>query len=309
MARESLHDLVEQLLQHTCGSRVEVLECRVGKQLHDYFVLFVQLRHPTIEVVVKLAGPEASLACPFDRTARIHALVSTQTAIPMAEVVAVDTSYQLWPWRYFIKTLIPGVEWAVAQQQMSPEETSTAYGEMGEAIAQLHTISFPGFGDIPISAGVEMSDSYFNALVEHARAIIKSPRLQELFLSVLEKRRALFLDVQRASLCHEDLHKHNILFERRAGQWRLATILDFEKAWAGHPETDLGRLELWKGMTSRAFWQSYEALQPVEPLYAQRRSVYQLLWCFEYAQPTPEHLTDTQHLCLELGLPRLEGFG
>jgi hypothetical protein len=33
-------------------------------------------------------------------------------------------------------------------------------------------------------------------------------------------------------------------------QGRLATIQDFEKAWAGHSETDLARLEFWRGMTS-----------------------------------------------------------
>ncbi|MEW6093889.1 MAG: fructosamine kinase family protein, partial [Chloroflexota bacterium] len=103
-------------------------------------------------------------------------------------------------------------------------------------------------------------------------------------------------------------HKHNILFQRQQGQWRLATILDFDKAWAGHHETDLARLELWEGMTSKAFWRSYRAICPADPLYKQRRPIYQLLWCLEYARPTAKHLADTQRVCAELGLPGLERF-
>jgi hypothetical protein len=33
-----------------------------------------------------------------------------------------------------------------------------------------------------------------------------------------------------------------------------------------------------------------------------------LLWCLEYARSTAKHLANTQRLCAELGLPRLERF-
>ena len=301
-------DLLLQLLQQTFGSEVELIGCQIGNQHHDYLVLLVQLRHPAIEVVVKLAGPEAPLACPFDRTARLHQLVAARTTIPMPEVVAVNTSYQAWPWRYFIKTHIPGQEWAVVQQHMSQKELADAYQQIGNAVAQLHRIHFPGFGELAANGSVQEDKSYLGALTEHARSAIKTAHLCDLFLSALEKQQPLFSDVRQASLCHEDLHKHNILFRYQQGRWRLATILDFDKAWAGHRETDLARLELWKGMTSSEFWAAYEAICPTSPLYKQRRPIYQLLWCLEYARPTAEHLADTQRLCAELGLARLETF-
>jgi aminoglycoside phosphotransferase (APT) family kinase protein len=207
-----------------------------------------------------------------------------------------------------VKTHIPGQEWAVVRPQMHPKELSYAYEQIGSAVAQLHTIHFPMFGELAVDGSVEGDGPYFRALTEHARSIIKHEHLRDLFFSVLERERALFLDVGRPGLCHEDLHKHNILFQYREGEWHLATILDFDKAWAGHYETDLARLELWKGMSSPAFWGAYEAIHPVESLYKQRCPVYQLLWCLEYARPTAEHLADTQRLCAELGLPRLERF-
>jgi aminoglycoside phosphotransferase (APT) family kinase protein len=302
------HDQLLQLLQQTFGTKVELIDCKIGNRHHDYVVLLIQLRHPSIKVVVKLAGPEAPVACPFERTAMLHHLVATRTTIPMPEVLAVNMSYQTWPWRYLIKAHIPGQEWAIVRRQMNTEELSKAYQQIGSAVAQLHTIHFPMFGELAVDGSVQRDESYFTAFTERARSSIKNTPLRDLFFSVLDQQRHLFLDVRHASLCHEDLHGHNILFQYRQGQWRLATILDFDKAWAGHHETDLARLEFWKGMMSKEFWWPYEAICSIEPLYKQRRPIYQLLWCLEYAQPTAEHLADTQHLCAELGLPCLERF-
>ena len=297
-----------QLLQETFGSKVELMAYRIGNQQHDYLVLLVQLRHPSIQVVVKVAGPGAALASQFDRTAMLHRLVATRTTIPMPEVLAVDVSYQSWPWRYFIKAHMPGQEWAVVRRQMNAEELSNAYGQIGHAVAQLHAMHFPAFGELAVDGSVPGDEPYFTVLAERARHSIQKARSRELFLSVLDRQRPLFLDVGQPSLCHEDLHHHNFIFEQRQGQWHLATILDFDKAWAGHHETDLARLEFWRGMTGDGFWPGYQAIAGVDPLYPQRRPIYQLLWCLEYARPTAQHLADTQRVCAELGLPGLERF-
>jgi aminoglycoside phosphotransferase (APT) family kinase protein len=302
------HNLLLQLLQQTFGTKVEWIDYKIANQQRDYLVLLVQLRHPSIEVVVKLAGPEASMACSFERTAMLHRLVERYTTIPMPEVIAVNMSFQTWPWRYLIKTHIPGQEWAAVRPQMNVNELSNAYQQIGNVVAQLHTIRFPVFGELAADGSVQGGDSYFTALAERARHSIKSASLCDLFFSVLEKHQALFVDIRHASLCHEDLHKYNILFQHQQGTWRLATILDFDKAWAGHHEIDLARFEFWEGRLRYEFWQSYEAIHPLEPLYRQRRPIYQLLWCFEYAQPTAKHLADTQRLCAELGMPRFDRF-
>ena len=306
--RNSLRVQLRELLCQALRSQVELADFKISNQYHDYLVLLVQLRHPSIEVVVKLAGPEAPWPCPFERTAMLHRLVATRTSVPMPEILAVDISYQTWPWRYFIKAHVPGQEWAVVRPQLSREELSNAYQQLGNAVAQLHVIHFPTFGELAVDGSVLGNKPYFATLTEHARSSIQNARLRDLFYSVLEKQRHLFSDVRQPGLCHEDLHKYNILFQHRQGQWHLATILDFDKGWAGHHETDLARLELWEGVMSDEFWPSYEAICPIAPLYKQRRPIYQLLWCFEFARSTPEHIADTQRLCAELGLPRLEAF-
>jgi hypothetical protein len=93
-----IHDIQEQLpplLRQIFGSKVELVSYEVGNQHHDYLVLLIQLEYPSIKIVVKIAGPDAPLTCPFDRTAVLHRLVARHTTIPMPEVLAVDVSYTL----------------------------------------------------------------------------------------------------------------------------------------------------------------------------------------------------------------------
>lgn len=301
--------LVEPLLQATIGAQTRMVSYEIAKQQADYCVLLARLSHPKMEVVIKLAEPETRMASEFDRSASIYQLVRRHTHIPVPEPLAVDVSRQEWPWRFLILTCEPGTEWAIVRHQMDGKALKTAYRQLGEAIGQLHQIAFPKFGEIDASGQVLIPDlSCLAALRRRRFKLIQRPRLQDFFLAALERRSALFERVTQSRLCHEDLHGHNILFSRGSRGWQLAAILDFDKSWAGHVETDLARLEIWRGMTSPDFWAAYQELQTLEDGYTDRRPVYQLLWCLEYACPTQEHLADTQRVCQELGLPALGSF-
>ncbi|MBA3944699.1 MAG: aminoglycoside phosphotransferase family protein [Herpetosiphonaceae bacterium] len=302
MLTPDIEVMLRELLRHTFGTDVEIASHVIANQRHDYVVLLAHLIHPTLDVSIKLAGPEAPFVQPFDRAAMLHRLVAAQTTIPMAEILAVDTYRTEVPWQYLIKTLIPGQEWAAVRQRMSRNELRYGYEAIGQAVAQLHAIHLPGFGEITATGSLASSGTLLNALVQRAERMITNQRSTEIFLSVLHKHAALFLDVRASSLCHDDLHGHNILFHHQDGQWKLATILDFDKAWAGHHESDLARLDLWTGMTGDGFWPAYEAVYPVASLYRQRRPIYQLLWCLEYGATTPKHLADTRRVYEELGL-------
>ncbi len=301
-------DQLLQLLQQAIGTQVELVGQKIVNQQFDYLVLVAQLHHPSIKVVIKIAGPGARMAASFDRTVMINRLVASSTTIPMAEVLAVDVSGHEWPWRYLLMTYIPGREWAIVRRRMNAQEMSDAYRQIGDAAAQLHMIHFPAFGELAGDGSVRGERSFYAEFTQRARSCIQNDRLYDQFLSVLQPNQALFTDVRQACLCHEDLHGYNILFEHRQDQWHLATILDFDKAWSGNHQIDLARLEFWKGMTSKEFWEAYTANCSIEPLYVQRRPIYQLLWCFEYARNTPRHLRDTRQLCEKLGLPELVTF-
>jgi fructosamine-3-kinase len=138
--------------------------------------------------------------------------------------------------------------------------------------------------------------------------MLKDPRHTDMLLDLIHQHADVFASVNVARLCHEDLHHHNILFRRDNGRWQLATILDFDKAWAGHHEIDLAKLELWTGMVGDGFWNAYNQVMVVDDFYIQRRPIYQLLWCLEYAANTAQHLADTRALCEQFGLPIIHQF-
>ena len=75
--------LLVQLLHEQLGSQVELVDTTIANRREDYVVLLATLRHPTLSVVVKLAGPHAPSPYPFDRTALFHRLVATHTTIPI----------------------------------------------------------------------------------------------------------------------------------------------------------------------------------------------------------------------------------
>lgn len=302
---ENYWDAISLLLKDTLGSGVEILDLRIANHHPGYDVLIAKLLHPSLEVVIKLAGPEMAQDCLFERAAGIIRLVSNQTSIPMPVILGVDESYQKWPWRYFIKTQIPGNEWAAISDLLMPVDSQTAFAQIGEAVAQIHQIQFPSYGEI--SAELQPPLHYDQALRDRALRSIPDPRIQEFFLQVFEENIQAFQDVPRPALCHDDLHRHNILFTRQDQQWQLATILDFDKAWAGCPEADLAKMELWN-MTGEGFWPAYHKSHTPDPGYPGRRPIYQLLWCLEYAAPTPFHLATTRDVCLELGLPIIQQF-
>jgi hypothetical protein len=56
-------------------------------------------------------------------------------------------------------------------------------------------------------------------------------------------------------------------------------------------------------MAGDEFWAAYGLDRPLTPHEEERRLILQLLWCLEYAAPTPRHHADTGRVCAALGLP------
>src|SRR5215207_3985145 len=153
-------DLLRQILTHTFGSAVQLEDGRILNQQPDYYVLFARLRHPFIEVSIKLASPNAPMDTAFDRTAYLHRLVAYNTHIPVADILAVDTSCTMFAWRYLIKTYVRGEEWAIVNPTLNDEQRRAAFRQLGQAVAELHTITIPTFGSIDAAGQGEPPASY-----------------------------------------------------------------------------------------------------------------------------------------------------
>ncbi len=140
-----------ELLQELLGSQARLTGLSVSKRLDDYRVALVELESPHRSLVIKLAGPDAPLASPFERTASLLKLIKQRTRVPVAEVVAADASYQRWPWRYLVMARRPGLQWVQAREQMDAAGRDLCYAQLGEAVAELHAIQFAGYGELPPS--------------------------------------------------------------------------------------------------------------------------------------------------------------
>ena len=84
-----------------------------------------------------------------------------------------------WPWRYQIKTRLPGQEFVRVRKKMSVAELSGAYYQVGEAVAQIHAMHFSAFGELAHDGSVLGNGQFLDAFKAHARRLIGSPRWQD----------------------------------------------------------------------------------------------------------------------------------
>jgi aminoglycoside phosphotransferase (APT) family kinase protein len=288
--------LLQRLLHSALGPSYDLSGWRVVREDRDYAVITVTLAASSRDVVIKLAGPRAALTSDFDRTAAIAGLVRSRTDVATFDVLAVDVTYRAWPWRYIVMTRVPGVAWREVRSARN------LYTALGEAVGRLHGIRFPACGEIGPDGHVLGGDIFHTALVERARRRIANPKHAALFVASLRERTALFDGMHTGALCHDDLNPHNILVTDTSATGPAVAVIDFDSAWAGCQESDLARLELWRGLIGDGFWEAYRANASLSPLYPERRPIYQLLWCLEYARSTPQHIADTARVCAELGI-------
>lgn len=313
---------IEALARAVFGPKCRLLAWHPVDSREGDLVVFATLVFPARVVVIKLANPQSARP-PLAREAAIQRRVADETSVPVCEVLAADDSCQRFPWRYLMTAHAPGMEWRDALARMSPRARYAIFRQLGEAVAALHSLGFPEFGEIeagspdltpppplPQERGRQTASNdgsdFLVALAARARRRIANPAHADLLVAVLRAHVSDFAGITEPRLTHEDLNPSNLLLapgEDEGDDWRISAILDFESAWAGCPESDIARLELWRDMMGDGFYEGYTATRPIADGYPARRPVYQLLWCLEYARPTPEHHADTARVCATLGIP------
>jgi aminoglycoside phosphotransferase (APT) family kinase protein len=275
--------------------QVQPLQARTAEA-----VLLVTLPERERQVVLKVAGGADRTAPDFARTAAVMSLARAAGA-PVAAVLDVDTSARAGPWRYLMVDHVAGLEWHRIRPRLDPSQLDAAHREIAESVLAVQSVRFDSFGELD-SAGRPDPADLVTSLRQRAELRISSEPRRELFRHVLERHRDLFEPPVAPTVCHDDLHHANVVFRPRHGGWQLAGLLDWDKAWAGPPESDVARMAFWDDMTGPAFWDVYRAAVPQAPGWSERALVYQLLWCLEYEVGTPRHRDDTARLCRRLGV-------
>jgi fructosamine-3-kinase len=312
---ELQRDDIEALAHEVFGPKCRVLAWHPVEHGNDHAVVFATLVFPARVIVLKLA--DATSTTRFSREAAIQQRVAREASVPVCEVLAVDDSCQLSPWRYLMIAHAPGMGWRDGLKRMSPHARDDIFRQLGEATAALHSLRYSQFGEVGKSGTFPPADltprpplpqerGSIEALTDRARRRIANPAHADLFVTVLEAHASDFADLTGPRLTHEDLNPSNLLLvpgDEPDDDWRLAAVLDFGSAWAGCPESDIARLELWRDMMGDGFTEGYTASLPIAADYPKRRPIYQLLWCLEYARPTTQHHADTARVCAALDIP------
>jgi fructosamine-3-kinase len=324
-------DDIEALAREVFGPKCRVLARHPVTHGDDHAVVFATLVFPARVVVLKLA--DATSATRFAREAAIQRRVARETTVPVCEVLAVDDSCQRLPWRYLMMAHAPGMAWRDGLKRMSPHARYDIFRQLGKATAALHSLRYPQFGEMgddetsppappcgplalrvldarsePLGSRTSLlrGEGSIAALTARARRRIANPAHADLFAAVLQAHASDFAALAEPRLTHEDLNPYNLLLvpgDEPDDDWRISAVLDFGSAWAGCPESDIARLELWRDMMGADFTDGYTASQPIAADYPKRRPVYQLLWCLEYARPTAQHHADTARVCATLNIP------
>lgn len=282
LQRDDLDALVRQVF----GAKCRVLAWHpVGSRDGD-LVVFATLVFPARVVVLKLADPQ-SARVPLAREAAIQQRVARETSAPVCEVLAVDDSCQRFSWRYLMMAHAPGMGWRDGLARMTPHARYDIFRQLGEAVAALHGVRYSCFGEAeerktppPAPSTTRRGHELLSALGARARQRIADPAHAEIFAAVLAAHARDFVGITEPRLTHEDLNPSNLLLvpgQDEHDTWRISAVLDFESAWAGCPESDIARLELWRDMMGDGFREGYTAIQPIAANYPARRPIYQLL--------------------------------
>ncbi len=250
-------------------------------------------------LVVKVIGPAPGpgRAAHFERTAAATALAAA-AGVPTAEVLAAHTAGPGEDVGYLVQRHVDGITWRRLRPTLDEEQVRAVHRRLAAAVLALQAVRLPAFGDLGSPEGIDL----LAAMHRRADRLVADPSRRAAFSRLLDREAGLFGD-DRPTLCHDDLHSDNVVLSLVRGEWRLAGVLDWDKAWAGPAESDVARMAFWDGMTGPGFWEVYRAAVPEQAGWERRALVHQLLWCLEYDAPTDRHRADTAAVGAALGWP------
>ncbi len=191
----------------------------------------------------------------------IHARLLAETSVPVAQIVAHDFTRKLIDRDYLIMPRLEGTP--LIDAQPSPEAMRRALGEVGQYVAQIHSLTDP--------------DNRFGYLGEH-RCMAPQASWREAFAAMYEKELRDIVDCgvydgqiakeamkmladhldafeqcDTSRLLHGDLWSANFLVQ---DDGEITAVLDFDRACWGDVEWDLAIVE-YCGLDTEEFWAGY----------------------------------------------------
>jgi aminoglycoside phosphotransferase (APT) family kinase protein len=260
--------------------RLRFKPIRTGKHNRSYYV------HTDQGTVVLRIAPSPQVGMLFyernmmAQEPAIHALLRTETTIPIAEIYAYDDSHALVDRSYMLMECLPGR----ALSEM-PEVSAHAYDlvlrQVGDHLRQMHTLTADQYGYLGAHHPMEPQATWWQAFRVMWNALLDdveeaggySPDEATYMRQLLDAYQVHFDRPAPASLLHMDVWSQNILVDEGG---TVSGLVDVDRALWGDPEIEFAVLD-YCGVSEAGFWIGYGQERDTSPP-AQIRQRFYLLY-------------------------------
>jgi len=270
---------IEHFARHHCpdiGEPILVAPIPTGKFNDSYFV-----SGPGRELVLRIAPDPGSVFLFYERDMmrqepELHELLLEHTTIPVAPVVALDTSHEWIASDCILMNRLPGEPLTSVGV-----DTDLVFAQVGEMLAQTHRITRARYGYLgahrPMDPQPTWTDAFvvmWSKLIDDICGVNMYSRDEgDMFRRLLDGCVTMFDGTVPASLLHMDVWHQNILVSPNG---TVTGLIDWDRALWGDPEIEFAVLD-YCGVSTPEFWEGYGQRRD-ESREARVRGVFYLLY-------------------------------
>jgi len=260
-------------------ARIRVNRIPTGKFNDSFFVA-----GDGLDVVVRVAPPDGTGRIFYERNMmaqepEVHAIVRERTRVPVARILAHDTTRRVLDRDFVVMERLPGRP--LTHVSLGAASLDRIFRRVGEWLAEVHGITAGAYGYLgahrpmpPAATWAEAFRTMWSRLLDDIEACggYRAPEARRM-RDRLDRHLSLFDRPVPASLLHMDVWHQNILVDERG---EACGLLDWDRALWGDPEIEFAVLD-YCGVSVPAFWEGYGRPRDTSP-EARLRNLFYLLY-------------------------------
>jgi aminoglycoside phosphotransferase (APT) family kinase protein len=277
---------ISQVVNDLCGNHTKILDCVLLKGGVFNTSYLVKTNRDRNGMVLRVAPVNRHLLYDFEKSMMsaeplFYQLLQAK-GIPTSEVMHYDNTYEVIDREYIIFKYIRSVP--MNDRRVPEKARPSLYQRLGAIIRRLHDIQDEKFGWKRPTGELRMYDTWGAFLQRFAQEIADRSAAYALFRADVLTR---FIDVfshrgfdqiKPARMVHADLWEGNVLVCEEAGDWRIAALIDVDKALFGDPDLEFA----YPTVLNDDFLQGYGPRASHSPETMLRRNAYRVLVSFMY---------------------------
>lgn len=256
----------------------------------------VEIENPNQKILLRIKTKQSTewkLIC--ENTAL--KLLGESSVVPVPTPIKLDTSKSIIDNLYLIESWIGGENFDDILPRIHQNERISLSQEMGEYLANIHSIEFKHFsvianeGDINRTFFLEKlkfnkwKDYILNLMDTKLKFCVENKLLEDDFATKIKsyiKNNSYLLDIKpKPVLVHRDYLPKNILIKYIGDKLKISGILDFEHSIAYHNEWDFVKPKWWLfekyPETEEAFMNGYKRYGKLSEDFKDRLKIYELI--------------------------------